>query len=122
MEKINKSILVNVIEPFTGVIRKNMRASGYVEDGHEFYMVDEQMENDECEVVDVFRADGTLLTGECRRPRARRTIEQTLHYNKKSGLLRPFGIFSKVSRIFWLSYEGFEYNLEKINRNRCSAI
>lgn len=40
MEKINKSILVNVIEPFTGVIRKNMRASGYVEDGHEFYMVD----------------------------------------------------------------------------------
>lgn len=52
MEKINKSILVNVIVPFTGEIRKNMRASGYVEDGHEFYMVDEQMENDECEVVD----------------------------------------------------------------------
>ncbi len=122
MEKINKSILVNVIAPFTGIIRKNMRASGYVEDGHEFYMVDEQMENDECEVVDVFRADGTLLTGECRRPRCRRTIEQTLHYSKKSKRMLPFGIFSNVSRIFWLSYQGFEYNLEKINRNRCRAI
>ena len=118
MEKINKSILVDVIVPFTGEIRKNMMASGYVEDGHEFYMVDEQMENDECEVVNVYRANGTLLTGECRRPRCRRTIEQTLHYSKKSGRLLSFGVFSKVSKIFWSSYESFEYHLEKIRRNR----
>lgn len=114
MEKINKSILVNVIEPFTGEIKKNMRASGYVEEGHEFYMVEEQMENDECEIVNVYRADGTLLTGECRRPRCRRTIEQALHYSKKSKRMLPFGIFSKVSRIFWLSYEGYEYQLKKM--------
>lgn len=114
MEKINKSILVDVIAPFTGEISKNMRASGYIEDGHEFYMVDEQMENDECEVVDVFRADGTLLTGACHRPRGRRTIEQTIHYSKKSGRLLSWGLFSKVSRIFWLSYEGYEYQLKKM--------
>ena len=114
MDKINKSILVDVIAPFTGEISKNMRASGYIEDGHEFYMVDEQMENDECEVVDVFRADGTRLTGACRRPRGRRTIEQTIHYSKKSGCLLSWGAFSKVSRIFWLSYEGYEYQLKKM--------
>lgn len=60
MEKINKSIIVNVVVDYTvyGEVRKNLRASGYVEDGHEFYLVDEFMESDMRDLSPVFRADG----------------------------------------------------------------
>ena len=82
MEKINKSIIVNVFVDYTidGEVRK--KASGYVEDGHEFYLVDEFMESDIRDLSPVFRADGTRVTADCKMSFSRKTFNQPVFYSK----------------------------------------
>ena len=110
MEKINKSIIVNVVVDYTvdGEVRKDLRASGYVEDGHEFYLVDEFMESDMRDLSPVFRADGTRVTAECKMTFIRKKpFIQPIFYNKRAcnrqtGHFYTFGLKAhNIIKINW---------------------
>ena len=108
MEKTNNSIIVN---EFVGIhyedvpVMRNgkatkrtkqvrvydyaeLKATGYLYNGHEIFLLDKDAENEEMDFISTYRADGTRLTCMCQYGRyGQADHETTCDYYKKSKVI-----------------------------------